>query len=95
VLAISRSDNRGRFADNIPTGGFPAFMFAAIHPESGVALPDGPEGRLVRVTGHFDDPAATTCRIGGSAPPGFLMSPEEMIRSCRNLFVLTEVVPLE
>jgi len=64
------------------------WMFATIHPDAAAAAQDI-IGRELRVTGHFDDPAAQTCRetaapFGGPATP-----PDEVIASCRNLFVMT------
>lgn len=76
VLAATRGPNQA------------LWMFATIHPDTAVA-PQDIVGRQLRVTGHFDDPAAQTCRetaapFGGPATP-----PDEVIASCRNLFVMT------
>ena len=80
------------------TGGFvlaattgprtPPSMFVAIHPDAAAAAANI-QGRPLRVTGHYDDPAAQTCRqpegpFGGPPDP-----PEDVIASCRGLFVLT------
>jgi hypothetical protein len=49
----------------------------------------------VRVTGHFDDPAAMTCRetqLGGGAET--LAPVADTIERCRGTFVVTQVVPL-
>jgi hypothetical protein len=63
------------------------FVRAAVHPSSGV-VPGVLEGSFVRVSGHFDDPAALTCTYGGAVSEG-------AISECRRTFVLTEIVPLE
>lgn len=62
-------------------------MFAAIHPETALEASDI-MGRQLRVTGHFDDPAAQTCR---QTEPVFdeVTPPPPDISSCRNLLVLT------
>jgi hypothetical protein len=52
-------------------------LFVAVDPASGVSL--GEPNTNVRVTGHFDDPAAQTCRE---------------IEPCQRQFVITEVAPL-
>ena len=72
------------------TTGPPAlpWMFATIHPETALSSIDI-IGEKLRVTGHFDDPAAQTCvekepPFGGPATP-----PDEVIASCQRLFVLT------
>lgn len=63
------------------------WMFAAIHPETALTAIDI-QGRSLRITGHFDDPAAQTCRqtepVFDEATP-----PPPDISGCRNLFVLT------
>src|SRR4029077_5195031 len=40
--------------------GAPALL-GAVHPSASLSIPSGPYAQ-VRVTGHFDDPAAQTCR---------------------------------
>ena len=57
-------------------------LAVAIDPASGLSLA-GPNTN-VRVTGHFDDPAAQSCPVTGSIT----------IEHCRATFVVTEVVPL-
>ncbi|MEX0626599.1 MAG: hypothetical protein WD402_08640 [Chloroflexota bacterium] len=69
-------------------------LFVAIHPSASLSIPSGPYAQ-VRVTGHFDDPAAQTCRetqLGGGATS--LAPAAEMIERCRRTFVVTDVVPL-
>jgi hypothetical protein len=64
---------------------------------SGVPHPDlgkRPEPQQwVRVTGHYDDPAATTCtyRIDESYPY-IATTSAQLVQQCRALFVVTEVV---
>jgi hypothetical protein len=55
-----------------------------ISPESELEIPA--EGSTVRVTGHFSDPASTTCRIAISD----LMAVDPMIAElrCRERFVV-------
>jgi hypothetical protein len=62
-------------------------LFAAIHPETALEAGDI-MGRPLRITGHFDDPAAQTCR---QTEPVFdeATVPPPDISGCRNLFVLT------
>jgi hypothetical protein len=50
----------------------------------------------IRVTGHFDDPAALTCResqLGGGAET--LAPVADTIEGCRRTFLVTQVVPLQ
>ena len=68
-------------------------FFAAIDP---TAEPRDPfiESN-VRVTGHFDDPAARTCRYtAGSGLPNAEFTASDLISGCRQIFVITTVVPL-
>lgn len=67
------------------------------HPDAGLAQPE--RGDTVRVTGHFEDPAATDCRatvdpefFGGEIPAGFesLLSPARVILDCRASFTWTD-----
>jgi len=62
-------------------------MFAAIHPDTNLEA-DQIIGRPLRVTGHFDDPAAQTCH---QTQPVFdeVTPPPPDTSSCRNLFVMT------
>jgi hypothetical protein len=69
-----------------PTG-LRAFIVVAVDPESGIAV-DRSFGTNVRLTGHFGDPAATTCR--NLTVPS---SPDDAVRQCRNAFVVTRLVP--
>lgn len=68
-------------------------LSVAVDPASGVSV--GAPNTDVRVTGHFDDPAAQSCReteLGGGATS--LAPAAETMERCRRTFVVTEVVPL-
>ena len=69
-------------------------LSVAVHPSASLTIPSEPYAQ-VRVTGHFDDPTAETCRE--TEPfPGASPEPESVtIERCRNTFVVTEAVPLE
>jgi hypothetical protein len=62
-------------------------LFAAIHPDTALVASEI-MGRPLRITGHFDDPAAQTCR---QTEPVFEEEtpPPPDISGCRNLFVMT------
>jgi hypothetical protein len=62
-------------------------MFATIHPDTAVTSADI-YGEQLRITGHFDDPAAQTC-VETEAPFGEPSDPDDVIAYCRNLFVMT------
>jgi hypothetical protein len=64
-------------------------LFAAIHPETALGA-DQIMGRPLRITGHYDDPAAQTCHqtgpvFGEVTPP----PPEQVIPGCQRMFVMT------
>jgi hypothetical protein len=70
-------------------------LLVAVDPASGVSL-----GKFVdtnvRITGHYDDPAAQTCRETGRVTG--MGTPEPAagtIERCRRTFVVTQVVPLQ
>ena len=68
-------------------------LFVAVDPS--VSFSPSEPFSPVRVTGHFDDPAAQTCRetqLGGGAQS--LAPAAETIELCRRTFVVTLVVPL-
>ena len=68
-------------------------LFVAVDPSTS-PLPEFATG--VRVTGHFDDPAAQTCLetvLGGQAET--LAPAAETIEQCRRVLVITAVTPLE
>jgi len=69
------------------------FLFVAIDPASGISLAEYFDTD-VRITGHFDDPAAQTCREIEPIPGESPRPAAEVIESCRRIFVVTQVVPL-
>jgi hypothetical protein len=46
-------------------------------------------GRSLRITGHFDDPAAQTCRETEAPFGGATTPPQQVIGICQTEFVLT------
>lgn len=67
------------------------------HPDAGLEEPE--RGDVVRVTGHFEDPAATDCRVtvdpdffGGEIPDEFesTIIPARVVLDCRTAFVWTD-----
>jgi hypothetical protein len=68
-------------------------LFVAVDPSFSLSISE--PFAQVRVTGHFDDPAAQTCRetqLGGGAES--LAPAAETIERCRSTFVITDVVLL-
>lgn len=74
------------------------------HPDAGLEQPE--RGDVVRVTGHFEDPAATSCRatvdpdfFGGEIPADFesTIHPARVVLDCRASFAWSdyEVVGFE
>lgn len=55
---------------------------------------DALEGQWVRISGHFHDAAAATCRVVHGEPP---VAPDAgtAVRICETAFVVTSIVPLE
>jgi hypothetical protein len=69
-------------------------LTVAIDPVSALSLPLNTD---VRITGHFEDPAAQTCNeterpplVGGTPEPA-----ADTIERCRRTFVVTGVAPLD
>lgn len=62
-------------------------------PASGITFPD--ELVRARMTGHFDDPAATTCVHIGEADPATTPSTSEQVFICREAFVVDTFEILE
>lgn len=67
------------------------------HPDAGLEEPE--RGDVVRVTGHFEDPAATDCRVtvdpdffGGEIPDEFesTVIPARVVLDCRTAFAWTD-----
>jgi hypothetical protein len=63
------------------------WMFAAIHPETALDASDI-MGRTLRITGHYDDPAAQTCHQTEPVFDEETPAPPDIF-GCRNLFVMT------
>ncbi len=63
------------------------------HPLPDADLEEPEEGAEVRVRGHFEDPAATSCRVSASADAGevTLPQPARVVLDCRATFVWTEI----
>ena len=62
-------------------------------PESGITFPD--DLVRARMTGHFDDPAATTCIYLEEPNPAFTPSASEQVFLCREAFVVDTFEVLE
>lgn len=76
--------------DASPDSGFQA-LDVYWDPASGLTPKSFPVARTVRITGHFDDPAASSCRVT-SVPKG--QSPEppgDVVLGCREAFIVTAV----
>ena len=71
------------------------FLLVVVDPASGVSLSEHFYTN-VRITGHYDDPAAQTCRETGRSPAigGTPEPAAETIARCRGFFVVTQVVPV-
>lgn len=63
------------------------------HPDAGIRPCGLPGSGWYRLTGHFDDPAAVTCRetVVNELVPS--IDPAAVIRACRETFVATAIVP--
>lgn len=60
-------------------------------PASGLTPKSFPPGKTVRITGHFDDPAASSCRVT-SVPKGQSPEPHAApVLGCRETFIVTAV----
>jgi hypothetical protein len=69
-----------------PTYGFPVF----VDPASGISFPA--PGMRLRVTGHFNDPIASTCTMTPKPGSGAsALDPASVITTCRQSFVVTAV----
>ena len=71
------------------------FLLVAVDPASGASL-SGHFNTNVRITGHYDDPAAQTCRETGRVAALGTPEPAALtVEGCRRRFVVTQVVPLQ
>ena len=69
----------------------PPELFVAIHPSASLSIAFEPYAQ-VRVTGHFDDPAAQTCHETQRGDAETIAPATETIERCRREFVVTEAV---
>ncbi len=69
----------------------PNVLVAAIDPSSGAVVPEGPI--WVRVVGHFDDAASSSCRFTVDATGKLAEPAKTTIARCRSTFVATSVEP--
>lgn len=86
----------GGFLMLVGTSKFGPMLIVAVDPAGGISLSEH-FNTNVRITGHYDDPAAQTCRETGRSPAlGGTPEPvAETIDRCRRTFVVTQVVPLQ
>ena len=77
------------------TGKFAPELFVAVDPSVSVSVLLTESFPNIRVTGHFDDPAAQTCRETNQPDAQSLAPVAMMVEGCRRVFVITEVVPLQ
>jgi hypothetical protein len=82
-------------------GSSPGFLRYALAPDARLdkGLQPGSSGTHVRVTGHFDDPAARQCPEpgwNGKVPQGWdRMTRSDFVNECRRQFVVTEMQRLK
>jgi hypothetical protein len=71
-------------------------LFVAVDPSVSLDVLLTESFPQIRVTGHFDDPAAQTCRETNRVDGAPSLAPAAMtVERCRRVFVITEVVPLQ
>jgi hypothetical protein len=59
------------------------------NPSSGLTPASFPADKTVQITGHFDDPAASTCHVT-SVPAGQSSEPsDQVVLTCRETFIVT------
>jgi hypothetical protein len=73
----------------VPERGVAGGMTIYLSPASGVTKIHIQPDQWLRVTGHFDDPAALMCRV--MDPAGQIVVDPVVIRQCRELFAVTEL----
>jgi hypothetical protein len=61
------------------------------NPASGLKPTSFPGGQTLRITGHFDDPAALTCHLAGVPSSQVTEPPADVVLACRETFVVTAV----
>jgi hypothetical protein len=70
-------------------------LFVAVDPSVSLSVLLTESFPQIRVTGHFDDPAAQTCRETNQPDAQSLAPVAVMIERCRRTFVVTQVMPLQ
>jgi len=70
-------------------------LFVAVDPSVSLSVLFTESFPQIRVTGHFDDPAAQTCRETNQPDAQSLAPVAVMIERCRGTFVVTQVMPLQ
>ena len=76
-----------------PGGDYPTpetAVFAVLHPAI-AELGESAVDQLVTVTAHYDDPAASTCRLDPYEGPAPEPAPDEVVFDCRSTLVITEI----
>jgi hypothetical protein len=61
------------------------------NPASGLKPASFPYRQTLRITGHFDDPAARTCHLVGGPAGQVTEPPADVVLACRETFVVTAV----
>lgn len=79
---------------DMPSDAFSLRPGFQVHQEEADVPAHDLEGHWVRVTGHFDDPAARTC-VEDWSPLGEPTPPAQLILGCRAAFVATDITRLE
>ena len=78
-----------------PFGDTSKSLFVAVDPSVALGVLLTESFPNIRVTGHFDDPAAQTCHETNQPDAQSLAPVAMMVEGCRRVFVITEVVPLQ
>ena len=76
-----------------PRGDYPTpetAVFAVLHPAI-AELGESAVDQLVTVTAHYDDPAASTCRLDPYEGPPPEPAPDHVVFDCRSTLVITEM----
>ena len=82
----------GRVLQAADDAGLDRGLPVALSPDLDEALPDGP----IEVRGHFDDPAAASCRVTFPEDWQLEAAPTEaQVRRCRERFVITSIKLVE
>jgi hypothetical protein len=71
----------------------PPLLALALDPAGQVSAADLPPGRMIRLEGAFDHPAASSCSIAGAPTSVSVVTVTDAILRCRSRFVVTRAVP--